>query len=569
VWELGTGDAGAPRARLVTTVAHGDLIWIGRFSPDGSRFVTISPGKSMKVWDAASGALLAAYGARGKDARFLTDNRLAALRGDGRIQIWARASARRSAFTGRGSDTEVIGATLDGQTVATLDTTVALWRADTGERIAHPPISTPLAFAENRIAGTFVTPDPIDPARSQTGLVVLDASGTPVARLIGENLLGPSSLALAGTRLAAVWSTRAEIWDVATSTRILAIPEVNRLVISADGTRAVAWTEADPGDFRPPSQPVVWDVDARAPLVTLPAIDARPIGFALDGRRLIVHELVDEALRDRWPYAAAVSIWDVERGVRVFVQPKVELPPSLDPTGRWLTTLGVDREISVWDVATGHRRSAFTGEAYQSAQADGDGSLLVAIGDYGRAVMILAAADGRVLARHELDHDRARVNPNYFGAPSSIAWWTRDAQAIATLSRGFASWNAINPRTPAEIARVVRTYVPWRIENGRLEVIRNGRISGVVTHDGEPVVDAAIEVLMRRPADVSDKPVNWSSMRARLAKLSTVTDASGQFSVDNLVPGEYEYLITVTHGTGSWSGEALAGPDEAPLPIEL
>ena len=44
------------------------------------------------------------------------------------------------------------------------------------------------------------------------------------------------------------------------------------------------------------------------------------------------------------------------------LQPKVELAPTLDPTGRWLTTIGTDREVAVWDVVDGSRRSAFTGE---------------------------------------------------------------------------------------------------------------------------------------------------------------------------------------------------------------
>jgi len=569
VWELGRDDRGEPRAHLAATVSHGDLIWIGRFSPDGSRFVTISPGKNMKVWDSASGALLATYGSRGKDARFLPDNRLAALRGDGRIQVWARASSRLAAFRSRG-DAAVIGATLDGTTVATLDTAVALWRAASGDRLAHPPIAPPLAFAEDRIAGAFVTPDAGDPASSKVGIVVLDTTGAEVARLTDDALLAPSTLALAGNRLAITWPNRAEIWDLASARRVLTIPDVNHLLLSADGARAVAWRESDPSalDFRLPTQPQLWDVDHLARLGTLPAIDARPIGFALEGRRLVVHELVDELARTSWPFAATVSIWDVDRGTRVLLQPKVEIAPTLDPTGSWLATIGTDREVSVWAVADGTRRSAFTGEPYQRVQPDAAGSLLVAIGDYGRAVMILSGADGRVLAQHQLDHDRARVNPSHFGAPFSIAWWTRDARAIASLSRGFAVWAGIEPRDPGELAQIVKKYVPWRIDNGRLEVIRDGRITGVVTRHGEPVPGAAIEVLMRRPADVSDKPVNWASMRAQLEKRQAIADGAGAFTVGNLVPGEYEYLVTANGDLAS-AKEAQVGPDEDPIAIEL
>ncbi len=577
VWELDKDVSGTPRARLVTTVSHGDLIWIGRFSPDGSRFVTISPGKNMKVWDSASGALLATYRSRGKDAQFLSDNRLAALRGDGRVQVWSRASSRLAEFQARGEAT-VIGATLDGKTVATLESlagwrdhrTVALWRAETGQPLAHPSLAPPLAFTDDRIAGTFITPDPVDPAKVTVGVVVLDHTGALVARLTDASMLAPSKLELAGNRIAIVLPNRAEIWELASGTRTLTIPEVNRVLLSVDGARAVAWSESDPSalDFRLPTQPQLWDVTARARIATLPTIDARPIGFALDGHRLVVHELVDDAARGAWPYAAAASIWDVDRGTRVLLQPKIEIAPTLDPTGHWMATIGTDREVSVWRVADGARRSTFTGDVYQRVQSDADGSLLVAIGDYGRTVMILSGSDGRVLAQHQLDHGRARVNPSYFGAPFSTAWWTRDATAIASLSRGFASWSGVTPLDDKTIAMTVKHYVPWRIDNGRLEVIRDGRIRGVVTRRGLPVGGVAIEVLIRRPADVSNKPVDWKSMRTQLEKRGAVTDEAGQFMVDRLVRDEYEYLVTANGDLAS-AKETQVGPDEDPIAIDL
>ena len=250
------------------------------------------------------------------------------------------------------------------------------------------------------------------------------------------------------------------------------------------------------------------------------------------------------------------------------MQPKVNIAPTLDPTGRLMATIGADREVSVWSAIDGSRVSAFTGEAYQSVQVERNGGLLVAVGDYGRAVMILSATDGLVLARHELDHESAKVDATYgLSAPTSTAWWTRDARAIVTLSRGFATWSAINPKqTPAEIAQVVRRYVPYRIDNGRLEVIRNGRIVGTVTRRGDPLEGAVVEVLMRRPAEMTDRQANWDSMRTRLTKLETTTSSSGGFAIENLVP-EYEYLVTV-RGT-TWSNEEPAEIDPTPIEIEL
>ena len=51
-------------------------------------------------------------------------------------------------------------------------------------------------------------------------------------------------------------------------------------------------------------------------------------------------------------------------------------------------------------------------------------------------------------------------------------------------------------------------------------------------------------------------------------KRQTITDANGQFVVERLVAGEYEYLVVANDDLVS-SKEALVGPDEDPIEIEL
>jgi hypothetical protein len=161
VWDVVNGT-------LVTTVRHGDLVWIGRFSTDSRHFVTISPGKNMKVWDSTSGALLATYGSRGKDARFLPDGRLAALRGDGRIQLWPKLSSETIVPP---PGARLVGTTADGSCIATDDDqSLKLW-ATTGARlVSHLPLLPPISAGTQALA-----------ARTPSGVVVVDPRAATVA----------------------------------------------------------------------------------------------------------------------------------------------------------------------------------------------------------------------------------------------------------------------------------------------------------------------------------------------------------------------------------------------------
>jgi WD40 repeat protein len=581
VWQLadvdGRESSASHGARLIATAHHGDLVWIGRFSPDGSRFVTISPGKNMKVWDSSSGALLATYTSRGKDARFLPDNRLAALTGDGRVHLWSAVSTRLAALgpAHRPSLAKAtFAATRDAACIVTDGTEgIALWKPS-GERLAPQfALHAPIATAAHRVAGIYLDAS-VDRAETSWGIGVVEPSGAS-RKLVIETAKDPrlpSELQLSddGHRIALIWPDReVEIWDLQRGARIATLTtprrpgDRSRALLDASGTRAVVWLERENPERTQTviaSPLVIWEVASARATQTLGALDARPIGFALGGRRLVVAEKVGSD-------APLAAIWDVEANRAVRSQNDVDSAATIDPTGRWVTTIDREREVTVWNAETGAIRSKFGGELLQGVQANGDGTLVVAVAEYGRAVVILSALDGRELARHQIEHDRAQVTTESFRAPPSVVWWTPDSSQIANIARGFATWRATNPHGPAKIAELVRRHVPWRIENGRLEMIRNGRIAGQVTRAGEPVANATVEVQIRRPADISDKPVNWDSMKALTLSRRTVTDASGRFAVDHLSRGDFEYRLTVTSGATTKS--QFAEPDAEEIDVSL
>jgi hypothetical protein len=142
-----------------------------------------------------------------------------------------------------------------------------------------------------------------------------------------------------------MWSDRApEVWDVAGKRRIVALDGANRALLSGDGRRAIAWHESND---RPTSMPVIWDVDARTPTLTLVgALDATPIGFASDGRRVVLAEMPGTP-------TAAASVWSTESGARILLQPRTDVLPAIDPRAagsrRWQRSRGDGVGSRGWD----------------------------------------------------------------------------------------------------------------------------------------------------------------------------------------------------------------------------
>jgi hypothetical protein len=157
-----------------------------------------------------------------------------------------------------------------------------------------------------------------------------------------------------------------------------------------------------------------------------------------------------------------------------------------------------------------------------------------------------------------------------FQAPRGQAWWTPDSRAFASIGKRFELWSA--KLAVQSIGDVVRKRVPWRVdENGALERIRDGKISGRVTRDGAPVAGIKIELHGRAPADMTDKPVGWESMKAKDFRDVTTTDADGNFTFKRLEVGELEYRVTAFDGAHRKEVPMSAAlpDDDVTLPLEL
>jgi len=544
IWDLSAGE-------LITSIDHGDIVVSGSFSHDGSRFVTIGVAGGVKVWDTHGGALLSSHDTvRGKDARFSPDGEhLVALRGDYRIQLWGSASTRTTSF--RPTDATVVGVTVEGTGIATEAGRgeVRIWGQRDNHRdgpwlaLTHPSINAPIATSASRIAGKTVD-----------GVAVIDLRTRAIRTLtVGE----PSELQLSEDGRCLVVMHEAappEIWAVDRGERLVNLEGATLAMASPDCRRAIAWTSGSP--------PTIWNVESRARSVTLPAKDARPVGFSLDGTRIAIVEEVTAPTH-------VVSLWDAESGTQVMTKPDVNVVPSFDPTGRWLTTIGsVDRVVMIWRTSDGTIHDSFPGEQLLGAQASADASLVAGIGDYGRAVIVMSATDGRILARWPIDQTGPSVTETGFRPPSGLTWWTPDSQSIVSRATGVARWNTSNPYTSERVAELVRQNVPWRVVNGQLALILNARLAGRVLQGGTPVSRAQVRLDIHTPPDVGMAPINWESSKAKFSRVEQPTDADGTFAFEQLMFGEYSLTVDMP-GAAPRTFEVHVGTDEEPLELEL
>ncbi len=402
----------------------------GCLSPDGERLLAVGPDGTFLLRDSATGDEVRAFkGPPATLAWFSPDGkRVLAAHADRTLRLWDTETAKEQAvLTGHGQPVTGAAFSPDGARIVSSAGTAAakgkprpgevkVWDARTGQEKAsfagHPKGVAGVAFSPD---GTLIASGGLE----GVALVREAASGKVRLTLVGHHVaVHGIAFSPDGTRLlCATESGTIQAWDVAIGQEELALKghegEVYAVCVSPDGSRI-----ASAGSDR---MVKVWDARTGRELLTLDGHrhGVRSVAWSRDGNRIATGSF-DKTAR----------LWDAATG-KELRKLEGDAPGGgvcFSPDGRTLYTAwsdgrGVGKWIA-WEVATGKKLRTFQGHpgGMQHLACSPDGKRLVT-GGFDRTALVWDAETGKVL--HELK-----------GHPDSVtaACFRLDGRQVMTAS---------------------------------------------------------------------------------------------------------------------------------------
>jgi len=354
VWDAATG------AELRTLTGHSSYTSSVAFSPDGTRLASASGDQTIKVWDAATGAelrTLIGHTQFVNSVAFSPDGtRLASGSYDNTIKVWdAATGAELRTLTGHTSLVNSVAFNPDGTRLASgsEDETIKVWDAATGTELrtltGHQFSVSSVAFSPN---GTRLA----SASRSRFVLrygeiKVWDAATGTELRTFTGHLEGVWGVVFSpdGTRLAsASGDNTIKVWDAATGAELHTLTghleDVNSVAFSPDGTRLASGSND--------RTIKVWDTAAGPELRTLAGHQhsVNSVAFSPDGTRLASGS---SNLLGQKP---TIKVWDAATGaeLRTLIgHTQFVNSVAFSPDGTRLASGSHDETIRVWDTETG------------------------------------------------------------------------------------------------------------------------------------------------------------------------------------------------------------------------
>ncbi|XRB03834.1 EF-hand domain-containing protein [Pycnococcus provasolii] len=375
VWDATTG------ACISVLEGHSGWVNSASYSADGTRIVSASSDKTVRVWDATTGACMSVL--KGHSLKVLSASysangtRIVSASMDKSVRVWdAATGACLSVLEGHSREVTSASYSADGTRIVSAggdDKTVRVWDATTGACVivlmGHSDMVTSASYSPD---GTRIVSSSLDET-----LRVWDAmTGACMSVLEGHSNGGVTSASYSadGTRIVSaggVLDNTVRVWDATTGACMSVLEGHSDLVLSAsyspDGTRIVS--ASDDETVR------VWDAttDMRVSVLEGHCDPVQSASYSADGTR-IVSASKDETVR----------VWDATTGACLSVleghsHDEAVTSASYSADGTRIVSASMDSTVRVWDATTGACISVLKGHSYgvYSASYSADGTRIV------------------------------------------------------------------------------------------------------------------------------------------------------------------------------------------------
>ena len=400
---------------------HKGIVGSADFSPDGQMLATTSWDGTARLWEVASGRLLAtlsAHKVRVSSASFSPDGRTLMTAGeDGTARLWDVAIGRplvvlqgdktgvyRAAFSPDGRKVMTTG----GVALVSKDNSARLWEAASGKLLAtlegHEQIVRQAAFSPD--GRTVLTAGGDGTARLWEA-----ASGKPLLTLEGhegrkrDTFFADASAGFSpdGKTVATSFGSTTQLWEAASGRPLTTLEGHGAAAFSPDGRMVVTSIE---GTAR------VWDAASGKSLATLQGqgLTANAV-FSPDSKRVLTAgsaTYIDlDDIKDK-----AARLWDAASGKLVATlegHKDTTHHAAFTPDGRTVVTASFDGTARLWETAGGKPLAKLEGHqlsvAYAAFSPDGRTVVTASIDATarlwdtasGRALAILQGHEGAVV----------------------------------------------------------------------------------------------------------------------------------------------------------------------------